>query len=268
MPMFKIIKYSFVLIVLVILLGVAMYAKSIVLQKKSLNAPKVTTTIDKKATTDGSSLPVSVVTFKEEATSTPSISYEYPQFPTLPKEFNDAIASSTLSRVVAFKAELADNLAYERENAALYGNKADVPQNIYVFISSWQSVELTSKYVSIILRYDLYTGGIGGNQDIQTFNYDIASKKLLTLTDIFGQKPNYLEIIASTTREILRQSLVAEVPEYEPDQMLAEGTESNLDNFSHFTMSGDAVTFYFPKYAVAAGAAGERIAVVQRSITK
>ena len=56
-------------------------------------------------------IPVSIVSLYENASTSPSVSIEYPQFPSLPASFNTDIASATMSRLAEFRQEVSDNSA-------------------------------------------------------------------------------------------------------------------------------------------------------------
>ncbi len=243
------------LIALIVLVGLLAIIYSTAPKQK----PKLSQTTDN--TPQGSVvIPISIVTFKQDSTSTPSISYEYPQFPSLPTDLNEAISSSTLSRVAEFKGDVTDN--YAARNATAIKAEAGIPLNVYSFISSWQPAQINSRFISLIIRYDSYTGGANGNQDLQTFNYDVANNRMVTLADLFTDMPDYLAYISTTTREQLRRSEAEASPGYVPGQMFLDGTGPTLGNFTNFTFTDNIVTFYFPKYGVAPGSFGEQRAEI------
>jgi hypothetical protein len=119
--------------------------------------------------------------------------------------------------------------------------------------------------VSFIIRFDSYAGGANGNQEIQTFNYDISEHKIMTLADLFPGKTDYLTSIASTIRSQLAQTMSNNSNGNAPTDMLDAGTEPTIDNFKDFTFDHYTATFYFPKYAVAPGSFGEQHADILMS---
>jgi len=214
---------------------------------------------------DAHIIPVSIVSLNENASSSASISIEYPQFPSLPKAFNDTIASSTLSRLAQFKKDIADNEAVRQATA---DPSADLPPSAYSFIATWQESRIDDKYVSFIVRYDEYIGGANEDQEIETFNYDVANSRNVAIADLFPNVADPLSRISALVRDDLHSSLMQASPGYDPDAMLNAGTEPLAENFPNFTFTDYAVTFYFPKYAVAPGSFGEQKAMISRSDIK
>jgi hypothetical protein len=207
-------------------------------------------------------LPLSVVSINEDDPMSPQVNVEYPQFSSLPADFNDAIASSSLSRLDEFKKTVADAIA---ARLATSGASAEIATSSYSFNASWQSAQMNSRYVSFIIRYDSYSGGANENQDLATFGYDVASNTPVTLESLFPNAPDRLKVISRLVRAQLRSSLMAASPGYNPDAMLNEGTAPTDENFSRFTFTDKLITFYFPKYAVAPGAFGEQRTTIARS---
>jgi hypothetical protein len=122
--------------------------------------------------------------------------------------------------------------------------------------------------VSFIIRFDSYTGGANGNQGLQTFNYDVAGKKDMAIADAF---PNVSGLFGKLSA-IARSQLAAKLKEAggpdAPLDELAPGTAPVAENFKNFTFTDNAITIYFPKYSVAAGAFGEQKVVITRSEVK
>lgn len=227
------------------------------------------TTITQPAVTsvpkDSDVIPMSIVSIKETASSSPRISAEYPQFSSLPAEFNEAIASSTMSRLDEFKSTVAENIAGRRATAR---SAMDIATSSYTFTASWQPAQMNGRYVSFVIRFDSYVGGANENQDLMTFNYGIASGTPVTLAQLFPNTADPLKIISRLTRERLQDALKAASPGYDPDPMLEEGTVPTEQNFSNFTFTDDTIIFYFPKYAVAPGAFGEQKVTLSRDKIK
>ena len=115
------------------------------------------------------------------------------------------------------------------------------------------------------MRYDMYTGGSGGLQDLKTFNYDISNNKPVVIADLLGNRSDYLQYLSDTAREQLRQSQTEGSSWYTPGEMLTSGTEPVLENFSNFTFTDNSITVYFPKYAVAPGSFGEQEISIPRT---
>lgn len=186
-----------------------------------------------------SDLPVSFQSIREQASSSPAVSVEYPQFPTLSKEFNTAVKQSVLDELARFKEDAKNALNSDPEDLA--------------FSSKWTPVQMNDKYVSFIIRYEFYAGGAHEGQLLRTFNYDVAGKRILALGDLFASDTDYLTFLSNESRKQLMAKF-----ETDPDTTLLEGTRPVLENFRNFTFKDGAVTIYFPAYAVAPWAAGEQ----------
>lgn len=207
-------------------------------------------------------MPISIISLREAATTSPAVAVEYPQYPSLSTGFNERIASSARSRLADFRQESADNDAARR---ATSGSGAAIPENAYSFTASWQTAQANARYVSFIERYDSYSGGANERQEMETFAYDVANRKELALADLFPDSPDWLRQVSELSRRQLRSVLEDASNGNYSRSMLDEGTAPNTDNFRYFTFTDDAITVYFPKYAVAPGSFGEQKAVILRS---
>lgn len=216
---------------------------------------------------DSKIIPVSIVTMYENASTSPSVSVEYPQFPSLSTDFNADIASATMSRLADFRQQVSDNSAARDATANNMPDEpaAALPMSAYSFNASWQLTQINSRYVSFIVRYDSFVGGANEDQELVTFNYDVAAHKIITLGDLFPQRSDYLSAIADIARSQLTESLNDTSNGNAPADMIAAGTQPTADNFANFTFTDYIVTFYFPKYAVAPGSFGEQHVDVPRS---
>jgi len=208
---------------------------------------------------------LSVVSIHENASDTPQVSIEYPQFTSLPPSADEAIASSTMSRLADFRETVKENMA---ARFATGGTHDEIASSSYSFNATWQQAQISDRYISFIIRYDSYSGGANENQEVQTFNYDVASGTPITLEDLFPNVQKPLQKISSIVRQQLRSSLASASQGNVSDQMLDEGTAPLDENFANFTFTDNAITFYFPKYAVAPGSFGEQKAVILRSDIK
>ncbi len=210
---------------------------------------------------------MTLVALHEDASNTPRVSIEFPQFASVSDDFNADIASSTIGRLEEFKRTIAEN-DMARKATSAPGHSDEIPPNAYSFDASWQAAQINARYVSMIMRYDSYAGGANENQEIQAFNYDVAARKQVTLDSLFAGVPNYLPKISELAQSQLSDLLSAASPGYVPGDMLEEGIALRPENFRYFTFNAYAVTFYFPKYAVAPGAFGEQKAVIPLNAIK
>ena len=206
------------------------------------------------ASEDKNIIATDIVSIRETASSSPTVTVEYPQFPSMAAELNEAIASSTLNRLADFRSEAADNMQARKATA---DPKAVIDASDYSFIASWQQAQINNKFVSIIMRYDSFIGGANENEGVQTFNYDIANHKLMSLQDLFPNDKNYLEKVSVQARQQLSDSLAQASEGNAPNSMIDAGTAPEAANFQNFTFTNYLITIYFPKYAVAPGSFGE-----------
>lgn len=212
-----------------------------------------------------SATPMTIVSVVEKASTSPRVTVEYPQFPKLPAALNGAIASATMRRLAEFRKRAAET---RKARAATGDSAAVIPDSAYSFIASWQPSQVNSHYVSFIERYSSYAGGANGNEQLQTFNYDITRRRFVSLADLFPDAPDYLAAIASMARSQLASSMNFASAGHVPLTMLDAGTAPDLPNFKNFTFTNDLVTIYFPKYAVAPGSFGEQHVTIIRSSVK
>lgn len=222
-------------------------------------APQAPGTSPEATSSSSVSIPMTIETIKEQASSSPTVSVEYPQFPSLPASFNDAVKSSVLARLAQFRSTAAENYA-ARKATATPGDTIS-PSDLS-FIAQWEPAQVNSKYVSFIIRFDAYTGGANADQQLETFDYDVAAGRMISIGDLFATSTDYL----STLSSMARQQIVAHIKETggpdAPTDMVAAGTAPIPDNFKDFTFTDYLLTIYFPKYAVAPGSFGEQKVVV------
>jgi len=206
-----------------------------------------------------STVPVEIQVIKEQASSTFSVSVEYPQFPTLSQAFNDSVKSAVLDRLAGFRKDAADNYA-ARKATATPGEK--ISPSDFSFIARWEPAQINNRYVSFIVRFDSYTGGANELQELQTFDYDVANGRAMGIGDLFGTSTSYLSQLSN----ISRQQLVAHMKDVggadAPTDLVAAGTEPTTGNFANFTFTDYLLTIYFPKYSVAAGSFGEQTVTI------
>jgi hypothetical protein len=97
-----------------------------------------------------------------------------------------------------------------------------------------------------------YTGGAHGNTAFQTYTFDLAQQRILTLNDLFLPGSNPLQVIAP----IVQQDLAATLGDMADATWIEQGTGTNPDNYQNFVLTPDALIFFFPPYQVAPYAAG------------
>ncbi len=211
-----------------------------------------------------STLPITLVTIHDASAPLYKLAIEYPQFPTASTDFNASVADFVKSNLDDFKTIVPQNWQ-ARIDTAPSGTAPQAPEQLYYFSVSWEPAEITTHYLSFIVRMAAFEGGANENQEIMTFNYDFQKKAPIELASFFHNDPNYLSTVSQLVRTQLSASLKDASPGYDPTSMLNEGTTPDIKNFQNFTFTDDVLTIYFPKYQVAPGAFGEQKASFVRS---
>ncbi len=113
-------------------------------------------------------------------------------------------------------------------------------------------VQYSSDVTSLVFTIYNYSGGAHGTSAYQTYTFDLAAGQLVTLEDLFQPNSNFLAVIDP----LVEQALKTQVGDMLDPTWLQQGTGENPENYRHFALSADALTFYFDQYQVAPGAAG------------
>lgn len=106
--------------------------------------------------------------------------------------------------------------------------------------------------VSITFELWNYTGSAQGALDIITLNYSLLTGQRLNFVDLFENTDQALELMSSWSRRQLERRLGAA----RRTQMLNDGTEPSVENFSNITLTPEGVCINFQPYQVAPWDAG------------
>ena len=136
-----------------------------------------------------------------------------------------------------------------RDSEAL-GETLDM--NRYALHGSYSVLRPSQDAVSLVFEIWTYTGGAHGNLDIITLNYSLITGQRLNFVDIFEDVDKALALMSATSREVLMRRLGGGVGE----QMILDGTEPDVNNFSSLSLDPDGVRIHFQPYQVAPWAAG------------
>ncbi|MGC9610694.1 MAG: DUF3298 domain-containing protein [Minisyncoccia bacterium] len=206
-------------------------------------------------------LRVSVAAVKEN-TKLYAVDAEYPQFDGVSDSFNKSIADFAESNISDFKSASAENWQARQDTLPPDEPKQEFPDKPFDFILNWDLEQLSGNYISFIARFEEYVGGANEIQNLKTFNYDLKNNKEIALADLFLNTPDYLNKISDIVRSDLISELNAASEGHTPTEMINQGTEPTLENFSNFVFNDQTITFYFPKYQVAPGVFGEQNAPI------
>ncbi len=209
------------------------------------------------SSTPEGSLNVEVVTISRD-TPLYTIRVEHPRFasaPALTSEV-DAYVKDTVEQFIQ---NVQENDDARRETMP---EGEDAGSFVYSLTLNWKPSQLNSKYVSFAMHADVFEGGANLRQEVKTFNYDVQAKRAVTLADLFPGDASYLQRVSEYTRQVLAGNL----GENTSEDFLLTGTRPTLDSFAWFTFTEDLITFTFPKYQVAPGAAGEQSVTMPRNL--
>lgn len=188
----------------------------------------------------------------------------YPYFKNADKSFNDLIENTAKVSWDEFKQMTTENWQALKDTAFADQKVGDNPEQPFQFDLSCDIIQQTDKYISLVMRFGGYPGGgAHGYQNVITFNYDVANKKIMGLGDLFASNPDYLK----TLSEYSRKQLINKLSQDSKDKdylnniksMVEMGTQPLPENFKNFTISKDNIlTIYFGQYQVAPYASGEQ----------
>jgi len=113
---------------------------------------------------------------------------------------------------------------------------------------------LSNRIASFNFDVNGYTGGAHGNLNTVTFNYDKDLDKILTVKDIFIDKPDYLVQLSNLVKPLIQNEL--NKVQFQDDAWLEEGAGAKEENYQRFVFTKDGLTFFFTPYQVAPYAVG------------
>lgn len=198
----------------------------------------------------------------EESTEYATISGVYPQFDSAPVALNKEIETVVRNAIEEHKLISKENWEAQRDTVL---ENADAPlpaeDDRYPLVVRFEAPVSNDKLVSVLLHISQYSGGAHGSTSMHTFNYDIKSRRNITLEDIFKGYPAYLKKLSDESRKQLSVTLSESAGDGQvaDADFLNAGTEPTESNFSLFTFTpqNDALTIYFGIYQVAPYAYGE-----------
>lgn len=184
-----------------------------------------------------------------------SLYLEYPQFKRVNSAFNSKIKNYILQSKKEFEAATAENYTARVETGTPEERarmEAD-GQSFGQYIAKWESVQNNASTLSFVIRVYSYTGGANGSESIQTFNYNFDTNTEITLQSLFPKDAAYLSKIARLVQSKARE----EMRNRSGGELYEEGLTPSDQNYANFTVSPKGITFYYPKYSIAAGAYGD-----------
>lgn len=107
---------------------------------------------------------------------------------------------------------------------------------------------------SVTFNIYSYTGGAHGQIFIVVFNFDLKTSKQLELKNLFAEPEKALAIMSQVSVAQLQKSLGEDVDE----DMLKDGTEPDVANFSCLVLTPAGVTVEFQPYQVGPWSIGQQ----------
>lgn len=200
----------------------------------------------------------------EQTDEISKINIEYPFIVGVSQSVNDQIQTLLQNRIADFR-----KIAQENEQARIDTNKT-LPQNEqrparpapdafwYELDITYATGTINPQTVSVVFFADEYSGGAHGNKSFIPFNYDITNNKQITLSDVFAEKPDYLQKISDFTyTDIVKQMNERGAGSPIDTQWIKTGTAPQVDNFATFTIGDNSITVYISPYQVAPYALGD-----------
>jgi len=183
---------------------------------------------------------------------------EYPEFMAASDDFNHEIAALISNKISGFKKESVDNWKARLDTVPAGKSVPENPEQPFPFIASWESAQLNTQYLSLVIKIYYFSGGAHGSEEIHTFNYDMLQKKKIRIEDFLDSSQEALKRISKISAEDITSQLKSRGWREDDSlkEMVKQGTTPLFENFKNFNFDPQGLTIYFGKYQVAPGAAG------------
>lgn len=188
-----------------------------------------------------------------------NIKAEYPQFKDIDPIFNKKISDFVTGEIDDFKKEATDNWQARKDTATPEYPVPDNPEQPFDFIANWTPTQLNAKHISFTINIYYFSGGAHGNDEVSTFNYDIATNKEITILDFLNNSQENLNKVSELAVKDINFQLMSKGLQADDslDQMIKDGTKPTTENFKNFNFDKNKLIIYFQKYQVAPGVVGE-----------
>ncbi len=193
---------------------------------------------------------------------------EYPEFMAASDDFNHEIAVLISDKISGFKEQSTDNWKARLDTIPAGKPVPENPEQPFPFIASWESAQLNTQYLSLVVKIYYFCGGAHGNEEIHVFNYDVSQKKKIRIEDFLDSSQKALKRISKISAEDIASQLKS--TGWKDDDtlkgMINQGTAPTFDNFEAFNFDPQGLTIYFRKYQVAPGAAGSLTVRIAKTV--
>lgn len=117
---------------------------------------------------------------------------------------------------------------------------------------------INENIVSVIFNVYNFIGGAHGANYFISLNYNLKTKQEINLADLFPGQTGYLQKISDfCIKDLTKQLTDSGGIEMTDASWIERGAGPNEENFQFFLINKDNLIFYFPRYQIAAGAAGD-----------
>jgi len=214
-----------------------------------------------------SSLPVSIESIRE-SDSFFYVQAEYPQFETAGTDFNQEIATLISGKIDGFKKESMDYWKARLDTIPVGKPVPENPEEPFTFIAWWQSAQLNTQYLSLVIKIYYFSGGAHGNEEIHAFNYDMLQKKKIRFKDFFESSQDALKKISEISAQDITSQLQSRGWREDDSlkEMVNQGTAPVFENFKNFNFDSHSLIIYFQRYQVAPGAAGSLTVRITKAV--
>jgi hypothetical protein len=123
------------------------------------------------------------------------------------------------------------------------------PLSLYI---DYEEYPYSDTITGLKFNISTYSGGAHPFSFFQTFTFDLANQRVLTLDDLFLPGSNPLTVIGP----LVEQSLLTQLGDMTDADWIHTGTGTDPINYQNWILTPGTLTFYFPPYQVAAYAVG------------
>jgi Protein of unknown function (DUF3298)/Deacetylase PdaC len=189
---------------------------------------------------------------RDEKLKTLSIDVVWPEFsgianPNVAK-FNARVKGDVLKRVAEFRAEYVKS----HGKGERWGYTEDFDTGL-----------ATSQLISVLMTAGPYSGGAHPGYGAESYNYDLAAGKFLTLADLFRPGSSYLQVISKhCAGDLLKREGL------DDQNAIREGVAPKAENFQTWNLTRRGLVIVIEPYRVGPWAAGPQFVTVPFGVLK
>ncbi|RDI42815.1 RsiV family protein [Aquicella lusitana] len=164
------------------------------------------------------------------------------------KQFNQLIDTAVSGQIDQFKKEVVKSFPdIKNLPESVRQNNLDIFYDLSTVSAGSQTL------LSVRFNNEFYFAGAAHpGRKIQVVNYDLQTGKQLALNDLFKANSNYLNVIATYSREQLKKEL-----QQQDNDWFEKGTAPKSENYKNWNLLPEGILFTFEEYQVAAYVFGQ-----------